>query len=74
MRKIGGVLLLTGAFILTVWGIVQWFRELFPSVPNYVSFAVVITFLGLCLLIASLIKERIKDIKGDKNKFRGIEK
>jgi putative Mn2+ efflux pump MntP len=74
MRKIGGVLLLTGTFILTVWGIVQWFRELFPSVPNYVSFAVVITFLGLCLLIASLIKERIKDTKEDKNKFRGIEK
>ena len=74
MRKIGGFLLLTGTFILIVWGIVQWFRELFPSVPNYVSFAVVIAFLGLCLLIASLIKERLKDVKDDKKKFKGVEK
>ncbi len=74
MRKIGGVLLFTGTFILIVWGIVQWFRELFPSVPGYVSFAVVITFLGLCLLIASLIRERLKDTKEDKKKFKGVDK
>ena len=74
MRRIGGFLLLTGVCILSVWGIVQWFRELFPSVPSYVGFAVVITFLGLCLLIASLIKERLKDTKEDKNKFKGVEK
>ena len=74
MRRIGGLLLLTGICILSVWGIVQWFRELFPSVPGYVGFAVVIAFLGLCLLIASLIRERLKDTKEDKNKFKGVER
>jgi len=74
MRKLGGLLLLTGACILIVWGIVQWFQELFPLMPGYISFAVVITFLGLCLLIASLIKERIKDTKEDRKKFKGVDK
>ena len=74
MRKIGGFLLLTGTSILIVWGIVQWFRELFPLIPGYVSFAVVIAFLGLCLLIASLIRERFKDTKEDKKKFKGVDK
>jgi len=74
MRKIGGLLLLTGACILVVWGIVQWFRELFPTVPGYISFAVIIAFLGLCLLITSLIRERIRDSKEDRNKFKGVEK
>jgi len=74
MRKIGGLLLLIGICILTVWGIIQWIREIFPSVPDYVSVAIVIAFIGLCLIIISLIRERIKDTEEDKKKFKGVEK
>ncbi len=74
MRKIGGLLLLIGLCILIVWGIVQWIREIFPSVPDYVSVAIVLALVGLCLIIFSLIRERLKDKEEDKKKFKGVEK
>jgi len=74
MRKTGGILLWIGACILIVWGIHQWFLIILPSVPVVVRIAIIVVFSGLCLLVTSLIRERLRDAKEDKKKFKEVEK
>lgn len=74
MRKIGGILLWAGTCILIVWGIHQWFLIILPSVSMVVRIAIIAVFSGLCLIITSLIRERLRDAEEDKKKFKGVEK
>lgn len=74
MRKFGGILLWTGTCILIVWGMDQWFRIILPSVPVIVRIAIIAVFIGLCLLITSLIRERLRDTEEDKKKFKEVDK
>ena len=74
MRKIGGSLLCTGLAILIVWGLYKWFQELFPSLHIIIRIAIISVFLGLVILIVSLIRERIKNAKEESARFKEVEK
>jgi uncharacterized membrane protein len=74
LRKIGGLLLVSGTVILIVWGLYQWFQELFPSLHIIIRLAIIAVFLGLCILMVSLIRERIKNAKEETARFKEVEK
>lgn len=74
MRKIGGSLLCTGLAILIIWGLYKWFQELFPSLHIVIRIAIVSVFLGLIILIVSLIRERIKNAKEESTRLKEVEK
>jgi hypothetical protein len=74
MRKIGGILLITGTVTLIVWGLYQCFLELFPSLHVIIRIAIISVFLGVCILLVSLIRERIRNAKEETAKFKEVEK
>ena len=74
MRKIGGTLLGGGMVILIVWGLYKWFQELFPSLHIIIRIGIISVFLGLGILMVSLIRERIKNAKEETAKFKEVEK
>jgi len=74
MRKIGGILLGAGLGILAGWGLYQLFGRAFPSLPLPVKIAIVAITIGLIILLASLGWERYRAAKGEKEKFKEVEK
>jgi len=73
MRKIGGTLLGIGLGILVGWGFYWLFDLAFPELPTAVKIGITSVFIGLTLLLISLVRERIKTSKEDRNKFKGVE-
>jgi len=74
MRKIGGVILGIGLGILIGWGLYLLFGRAFPSWSLPVKIASVAISIGLIIVLASLVRERIKTSKEERKKFRGVEK
>jgi hypothetical protein len=74
MRKIGGILLAVGLGILTGWGLYWFFSLAFLSLPLPVKIAVTAIAVGLIILLASLIWERHRVSKQEKEKFKEVEK
>jgi len=73
MRKIGGALLGIGLGILIGWGFYWLFDLAFPELHTAVKIGISAVVIGLTLLLASLLRERIKTSKEDRNKFKGVE-
>jgi len=74
MRKIGGVILGVGLGILIGWGLYGLFALAFPELPRAVKIGSAAAVIGLIILLASLVRERIKTSKEERKKFRGVEK
>ena len=74
MRKIGGTLLGIGLAILIGWGFYWLLRLAFPELPTAVKIGAAAVIIGLIILLASLVRERIKTSKEDRKKFKGVEK
>ena len=74
MRKIGGTLLGIGLAILIGWGLYLFFGLAFPELPLAVKIGAAAAVIGLIILLASLVRERIKTSKEERKKFKGVEK
>jgi hypothetical protein len=74
MRKIGGTLLGIGLAILIGWGLYWLFGLAFPELPLAVKIGAAAAVIGLIILLASLVRERIKTSKEERKKFKGVEK
>jgi membrane protein implicated in regulation of membrane protease activity len=74
MRKIGGILLAIGLGILVGCGLYLVFGLLFPWLPLPVKIAFATIAVGLILLLASLVRERYRASKEEKDKFKEVEK
>ncbi|NWF77548.1 MAG: hypothetical protein HXY36_02980 [Chloroflexi bacterium] len=74
MRKIGGTLLTVGLGILIGWGLYWFFRLAFLTLPLPVKIAIAAIAVGLIILLASLVWERHRASKEEKEKFKGVEK
>lgn len=74
MRKIGGALLGIGLGILVGWGFYWFFDLVFPELHTAVKIGITSVVIGLAILLASLVRERIKTSKEERNRFKGVEK
>jgi len=74
LRRIGGILLAIGLGILICWALYWFLSSAFAWLPLPVKIAITAIAAGLILLLASLIREKHRTAKEDKDKFRGIEK
>ena len=74
MRKIGGILLAIGLGILIGWGLYWFFRLAFLELPLPVKIAIAAIAVGLIILLASLLWERHRASKEEKEKFKEVEK
>jgi Flp pilus assembly protein TadB len=74
MRKIGGILLAVGLAILVGWGVYLIFNLVFPWLPLPVKGALAAVAIGLVILLASLVRERHRASKEEKEKFKEVEK
>jgi Flp pilus assembly protein TadB len=74
LRKIGGILVAVGLAILVGWGLYLVFGLVFPWLPLPVKIAFAAIAIGLILLLASLVRERYRASKEEKEKFKEVEK
>ena len=74
MRKIGGILLAIGLAILIGWGLYWFFKLAFLSLPLPVKIAIAAIAVGLIILLVSLVWERYRTSKEEKEKFKEVEK
>ena len=74
MRKIGGILLAIGLSILIGWGLYWFFNLAFRSLPLPVKIAIAALAVGLIILLVSLVWERHRASKEEKEKFKEVEK
>jgi len=73
MQKIGLLLLLIGVATIVgymIYGFVEWVA---PLLPWPLKIALVGVGVGGILLLASLIRERIKGSKKEREKFKGVD-
>lgn len=74
MNRIGGILLAVGFGILMGWALYWFFRLAFPELPLALKIGIAAVVVGLIVLLASLIRERHRVSREDKDKFEGVEK
>jgi hypothetical protein len=74
LRKIGGILLAVGLGILIGWGIYWFFRLAFLELPLPVKIAIAAIAVGLIILLTSLVRERYRTSKEEKEEFKEVEK
>jgi ABC-type antimicrobial peptide transport system permease subunit len=73
MNRIGVILLATGVGVLIGWGLYWFFRLAFPGLPLPLKIGIAAIVVGLIVLLASLIRERRRVSKEDKERFKGVE-
>jgi len=74
MRKIGGTILGIGLGLLACWGLYRFFRYALPSLPLPVKIAIAAIAIGLIILLTSLIRERKRMSKEEKDRFKEVER
>ncbi|MCD6599547.1 MAG: hypothetical protein J7L19_03140 [Dehalococcoidia bacterium] len=74
MRKIGGTILGIGLGLLACWGLYNFFGYVLPSLPLPVKIAIVAIVIGLIILLTSLVRERKRASKEEKDKFKEVER
>lgn len=74
MRKIGGILLGIGLGILAGWGLYRFFRYALPALPLPVKIAIAAIAIGFIILLTSLVRERRRASREERNRFKGVEK
>jgi hypothetical protein len=73
LRRIGGILLAAGLVILIGWGL--WsFRLVFSELPLPLKVAVLAMAAGLIILLVSLVNERRRSSREEKDEFKEVEK
>jgi len=73
MQKIGLLLLLIGVATITGYWIYAFVKVVAPYLPWPLILALAGIGLGSILLLASLIRERIKGSKKEREKFKGVD-
>ena len=74
MRKTGGILLGIGLGILAGWGLYRFFRYALPALPLPVKIAIAAIAIGFIILLTSLVRERRRASREERNRFKGVEK
>jgi membrane protein implicated in regulation of membrane protease activity len=73
MQKIGLFLLAAGAAVIVgywIYGFIEWVA---PLLPWPLKAAIVAFLLGGIVIVASLIRERVKKSKEEERKFKGVD-
>jgi ABC-type antimicrobial peptide transport system permease subunit len=73
MNRIGVILLATGAGVLVGWGLYWFFRLAFLRLPLPLKIGIAAIAIGLIIILASLIRERRRASREDKEKFKGVQ-
>jgi hypothetical protein len=73
MNRIGVILLATGAGVLVGWGLYWFFRLAFPGLPLPLKVGIAAIVIGLIVILASLIRERRRESREDKERFKGVQ-
>jgi len=74
MQKVGIYLLLAGIVVSIGYAIYRFFAFGFQSISMPLKVAIVAIVIGTFFVLASLIKERIKTSKEEREKFKGVDK
>ncbi|MFU8796370.1 MAG: hypothetical protein ACNA7X_03620 [Dehalococcoidia bacterium] len=74
MRKLGGLLIIAGLVVLIGWGLYWFFRLAFLEMPLPVKIAIAAIAVGLAILFVSLGRERYRDSKAERSKFKEVDR
>ncbi len=70
MQKIAYVLIGVGAVVLVVWGVKEFLAD--PTVDPLIRIAIGAVGLGLLLLLAIVIRDRVRASRNDR--FKGVQR
>jgi hypothetical protein len=74
MRKIGGILLGAGLTIIIIWVIYKWLQEAFSELPLYITIALIAVLIGVCIILISLIRERIRSKRKEASYLKEVDR
>ncbi len=72
MKKVGMAIFLAGAISLVVIGLYFFFASFLfePDIPWFIKVPAALVVLGLLLILASVVTDRVKE----KDRYRGVER
>lgn len=70
MQRLGYILIGLGALALTIWLGAQFLRD--PDVSAFVKIAVSAVGVGVLVLLAAVLRDRVRASRNDK--FKGVER
>ena len=74
MQKVGTYLLMAGIIVAIGYAMYSFFTVAFQTVPLPLKAAITAAVIGFLFILTSLIRERVKTSKVEKEKFKGVDK
>ena len=73
LQKLGVFLIVIGMIVGVVYAVYCFFAFAFQDVPVALKITIIVVGLGLTLVLVSLIRERLRTMKDEGKKYRGVD-